>query len=172
MRSAFVIGGVAREHQTSRVALSIEADGDAYEVLTATGAETVLDVRGVWLTLALDVAAPGGLSDFYGGGGVPDHQLWLAILTAVRAGQAVAFRPDVSVPSVEISVVPDLRHAPTLYAVSKGRLVPGASLKLRSRQLLAPDHAVLTVLAVASPYASLAALAPVEVTDLPPIIPG
>lgn len=152
MQSAFVIGGVTAAHVTDEVTLSTEPEGESYEVLTADGTETHVHVRGVWLTIALAVTAPDGLAGAHGGDGVPDRRLWLDVLAAVQAGQSVRYRPDAALADIEIEVVPDLRSAPTLYAVRGGMLVPGASLKLKSRRLFQPGDPLPLALASGSPY--------------------
>ena len=154
MRSAFRwtgVGGTTREHVTDAATVSAEPDGDTYEVITALGAETVTDVRGIWLVVTVDTSAPGGLDGADGGSGRTLRQVWLDLL----GGQAIAWQPDVTAPDVQIAVVPDLRHMAKLYDVRAGGHVPGDVLKLRSRILYAPDSPTVLDLAKASPYSPL-----------------
>ena len=143
-------GDLTRRHLTDRVRIVPEADADAYDVLVSDGAvERAVDVRGVWLVLEVETSAPAGLSGAAGGEGRSMRGVWLDLL----AGQEIRYRPDADDAAVEIAVVPDVSHTPTLYAARYGQLLPGAVLRLRSKQLLDPGAQVLRDLAARSPYA-------------------
>ena len=159
MLSAFVwttAGAVAADttlsHLTGDVTVTAEPEGEIYTVLTPTGSERVMDVRGVWLSLEVETTALGGLAGPAGGDGLPLGRVWQDLLTAAR----LSYLPDVSVPAVAVPVVPDLSDRTTLLAVSEGTVAAGTDrLRLKSRQRYAPGDPILVAMALASPYTRL-----------------
>lgn len=159
MQSAFVWesagtspAGTTRRHITGGVTVTAEPDGEGYTVLTPTGSERVVDVRGVWLALEVETTALGGLGGAAGGEGLSLGRVWLELMSGTR----LRYIPDASVPTIALPVVPDLADRATLLLVTSGTIAPGTTgLKLRSRLRYAPADPVLVAMAAASPYSPL-----------------
>lgn len=142
LASALVVGGTVRRHMAASLDVATRPDADVYEVLTAGGAELVLDVRGVWVTVTLTSATPGGAAGLLGGDGYGLREVWLDLLS----GAAVSLRPVDGV-DIDIPVLPDPTQPAVLSALRRGMPLPGTTLALRSRLRYAPDSDTLRDLA-------------------------